>query len=151
MRSRGFYGAALLAAVLLIVLAAGGPAARAAGSCPTGRGGTAAGERGNGEKGFEHAALMGEPLVARPRDEPIPVPGLEHVVQLASGGTRDYALLSSGEVLAWGENQNGELGIEQGSGEEELCYGETHAKTPVPCRTVPRPVKVEGHPLSGVE
>ena len=109
------------------------------------------GERGNGEKGFEHTALAGEPQIARPRDEPLQVPGLEHVVQLATGGVRDFALLASGEVLAWGENQNGDLGIEQAGAEEEQCYGETHARTPVPCSTVPRRVKLEGHPLTGVE
>jgi alpha-tubulin suppressor-like RCC1 family protein len=108
------------------------------------------GERGNGEKGFEHAALAGE-AQARPRDEPIPVPGLEHVVQLASGGMRDYALLASGEVVAWGENQNGDLGIAPLAGGEEQCFGETHARTPVACSTVPRPVMLEGKPLTGVE
>ena len=109
------------------------------------------GERGNGEKGFERTALASEPQIARPRDEPVQVPGLEHVVQLASGGVRDFALLASGEVVAWGENQNGDLGTEQTGAEEEQCYGETHARTPVPCSTVPRRVKLEGHPLSGVE
>jgi alpha-tubulin suppressor-like RCC1 family protein len=109
------------------------------------------GERGNGEKGFERTAQSTEPLVARPRDEPVQVPGLEHVVQLASGGVRDFALLEDGEVLAWGENQNGDLGVEQTSAESEQCYGENHARTAVPCSTIPRRVKVEGHPLTGVE
>jgi alpha-tubulin suppressor-like RCC1 family protein len=108
------------------------------------------GERGNGEKGFERTALSGEQN-ARPRDEPIPAPGLEHVVQLADGGVRDFVLLADGEVLAWGEDQNGDLGTEQTGTEEEQCYGETHSRTPVPCSTVPRRVKVEGHPLTGVE
>ncbi len=109
------------------------------------------GERGNGEKGFERVALSTEAAVARPRYEPVQVPGLEHVVQLASGGVRDFALLASGEVVAWGENQNGDLGTEQTGAEEEQCYGETHARTPVPCSTVPRRVKIEGHVLTGVE
>ena len=108
------------------------------------------GERGNGEKGFERTALAGEQN-ARPRDEPIQVPGLEHVVQLAGGGVRDFALLADGEVLAWGEDQNGDLGTEQTGSEEEQCYGETHSRTPVPCSTIPRRVKVEGRPLTGVE
>ncbi|HTY96143.1 MAG TPA: hypothetical protein VMB91_03820, partial [Solirubrobacteraceae bacterium] len=108
------------------------------------------GERGNGEKGFERTALAGEQN-ARPRDEPAQVPGLEHVVQLAAGGVRDFALLADGEVLAWGEDQNGDLGTEQTGGEEEQCYGETHSRTPVPCSTLPRRVKLEGHPLTGVE
>ncbi len=109
------------------------------------------GERGNGERGWERTALAGEPQTARPRDEPVEVPGLEHVVQLATGGVRDFALLADGEVVAWGENQNGDLGTEQAGGEEEQCYGETHARTAVPCSTVPRRVKLEGHPLTGVE
>ena len=109
------------------------------------------GERGNGEKGWERSALSGEPQLARPRDEPAQVPGLEHVAQLATGGMRDFALLASGEVVAWGENQNGDLGIEQAGGEEEQCYGENHLKAPVPCSAIPRRVKVEGRPLTGVE
>ena len=109
------------------------------------------GERGNGEKGFERTALSSEAQIARPRYEPVQVPGLEHVVQLAAGGVRDFALLSSGEVVAWGENQNGDLGIEQAGSEEEQCYGENHARTAVPCATLPRRVKIEGHPLTGVE
>ena len=109
------------------------------------------GERGNNEKGWERTALSSEPQIARPRDEPVRVPSLEHVTALASGGMRDFALLAGGEVVAWGENQNGDLGIEQGGTEEEQCYGETHSKTPVPCSTIPRPVKIAGHPLTGVE
>lgn len=65
------------------------------------------GERGNGERGFERTALSSEPQIARPRDEPLQVPGLEHVVQLASGGVRDFALLASGEVAAWGKTRTG--------------------------------------------
>ncbi len=109
------------------------------------------GERGDGEKGFERTALASEPQIARTRDEPLKVPGLEHVVALASGGVRDYALVAGGEVVAWGENQNGDLGTEQTGAEEEQCYGENHSRTPVPCSTIPRRVKLEGHPLTGVE
>ena len=109
------------------------------------------GERGNGEKGWEREARLEEPEVAKPRDEPAEVPGLQNVVQIASAGTDDYALLASGEVLAWGENAEGVLGIEQAAGEQEACYGETHARIPVPCSTVPRRVQMQGHRLTGVE
>lgn len=109
------------------------------------------GERGNGESNFERAAREQQPTVSVPRDEPVRVPGLEHVAQIAAGGTADYALLSDGEVLAWGEDVENALGIEVPSEEEESCYGETHALAPVPCSTIPRPVKLAGKPLTGVE
>ena len=86
------------------------------------------------------------------RDSPTEVPGLNGVKQIAAGGTRDYALLSDGEVMAWGEDQNGDLGVEESGSEEELCFGETHAITPIQCSTIPRPVKVPGlGELTGVE
>lgn len=109
------------------------------------------GERGNGESNFERVERAEQPSLARPRDEPVQVPGLEQVVQVAAGGADDYALLANGEVLAWGEDELGRLGIEAGGGEEELCYGETHAIVPVPCSTRPRHVKFRGSPLGGVE
>ncbi|HTY96352.1 MAG TPA: hypothetical protein VMB91_04885, partial [Solirubrobacteraceae bacterium] len=109
------------------------------------------GERGNGESNFERTERVEAPSLARPRDEPVQVPGLEDVVQVAAGGTADYALLADGEVLAWGGNEYGRLGIEAGAEEEELCYGETHAIVPVQCSTTPRQVKLGGEPLGGVE
>jgi alpha-tubulin suppressor-like RCC1 family protein len=41
---------------------------------------------------------------------PIPVPGLEHVQALASGQGFNLALLEGGQVVAWGNDEEGELG-----------------------------------------
>jgi alpha-tubulin suppressor-like RCC1 family protein len=109
------------------------------------------GERGNKEHGFERTSRQTEPWFV-PRDHPTEVPGLSGVTQIAAGGTRDFALLSNGEVMAWGDDQKGQLGVEEGPSEEEMCFGETHAITPVQCDTIPRPVKVSGlGVLTGVE
>ena len=94
------------------------------------------GERGNHEKGFERVARDTEPQYFVPRDRPAQVPGLSGVEQIASGGTRDYALLGDGEVVAWGDDRGGDLGVQE-SGEGEKCLGETHAITPIPCSTSP--------------
>jgi alpha-tubulin suppressor-like RCC1 family protein len=113
------------------------------------------GERGNGERGFEAVAKSHEPEVAKPRYEPIQTP-LTGVTQVASGGTRDYALRNGskeGEVLAWGGDTEGELGIELA--EPEKCNGEPSPGIPVPCSTTPRAVKTQGasglEPLVGAE
>jgi len=109
------------------------------------------GERGNKEKGYERTARQNEPWFVA-RDKPTEVPGLTGVKQIAAGGKRDYALLSDGEVMAWGEDRSGDLGVEESSAEEELCLGELHAITPIQCSTIPRPVKIKGlGKLSGVE
>jgi IPT/TIG domain/Regulator of chromosome condensation (RCC1) repeat len=42
---------------------------------------------------------------------PVPVSGLSGVTALAAGGEFSLALLSSGKVVAWGDNEFGELGI----------------------------------------
>ena len=106
------------------------------------------GERGNREKGFERVARDNEPQWFVPRDRPTQVPGLSGVKQIASGGTRDFALLGDGEVMAWGDDRGGDLGVQE-SGESEKCLGETHAITPIPCSTIPRTVMVSpGTPLT---
>ncbi len=109
------------------------------------------GERGNREHGFERVARHNEPQFFVPRDRPTQVPGLSGVRQIASGGTRDFALLNDGEVMAWGDDRGGDLGVQE-SGETEKCLGETHAITPIACSTIPRTVMASpGVPLSGVE
>jgi alpha-tubulin suppressor-like RCC1 family protein len=45
-----------------------------------------------------------------PHPVPAPVPGLHGVVEIASGGGDNAALLANGTVVAWGENQHGQLG-----------------------------------------
>jgi alpha-tubulin suppressor-like RCC1 family protein len=57
------------------------------------------GELGNGK---EEAAAE--------EKSPTPIPGLEHVSQIAAGCYYSLALLSNGTVEAWGSNQYGELG-----------------------------------------
>lgn len=109
------------------------------------------GERGNREKGWERTARQTEEW-AVPRDKPIQVPNLTDVKQIAAGGEHDYALLADGDVMAWGNDEGGQLGIEESGAEEEQCYGETHAITPVQCSAIPRPVQVaELGALTGVE
>jgi len=111
------------------------------------------GERGNGESGWERIARQTEPNVYEPRFDaaevealrPHEVEGSEvKVVQIASGGKRDYALLSNGEVMAWGENSKGRLGVAETG---ETCYGEVYERTPAPC--VKKPKAIPG--LRGVE
>jgi alpha-tubulin suppressor-like RCC1 family protein len=41
---------------------------------------------------------------------PVRVPGLAGVVAVFAGGADDAALLSSGQVVAWGENKSGQIG-----------------------------------------
>jgi alpha-tubulin suppressor-like RCC1 family protein len=41
---------------------------------------------------------------------PVPVTGLTGVTAIAAGGNHSLALLSNGTVMAWGENEEGELG-----------------------------------------
>jgi alpha-tubulin suppressor-like RCC1 family protein len=41
---------------------------------------------------------------------PVPVPGLTGVIAIAAGEDHSLALLSNGTVMAWGENEEGQLG-----------------------------------------
>jgi alpha-tubulin suppressor-like RCC1 family protein len=50
---------------------------------------------------------------------PVAVEGLEHVVAIAAGETEAYALLESGEVVAWGKNTSGQLGTGSIEGPEK--------------------------------
>lgn len=110
------------------------------------------GERGNGEYDEEasaHARVS--------RDAAIPVPGLKHVIAIATGGNSDYALQEEDgktEVWAWGENEHGRLGIgtENGGsveGEQEtlkcLSDGSTGKNKNAfkPCWPNPQKVDVE--------
>jgi alpha-tubulin suppressor-like RCC1 family protein len=70
---------------------------------------------------------------------PKPVKALSNVATIASGGSSNFALLKNGTVMAWGENNKGQLGI----GEVHGKTGPESCKTEVglePCSTIPRPV-----------
>ena len=110
------------------------------------------GERGNGESDWEREALPhGFPARQLPAEvEHLPL----KVKQIAAGGRRDYALLEDGEVMAWGEDNGGKLGVEEttSANDVEECIGETHATRPgLQCSTIPRKVVINGQPLTGVE
>ena len=127
-------------------------------------GGSELGERGNRERGLEKTAKELEPEQAKPRDEPTEVETwngktftpLTGVEQIVAGGARDYALLASGEVMAWGQDANGQLGVDESTEEEqkEQCSGATGTGQ-VLCSTFARPVRTAvgetGSALTGVE
>jgi alpha-tubulin suppressor-like RCC1 family protein len=64
-----------------------------------------------------------KPKERLPRAEakkPVQVPGVKEAVAIAAGGGSDYALLQSGEVMAWGQNGSGQLGT--GSSGPSTCW-----------------------------
>jgi alpha-tubulin suppressor-like RCC1 family protein len=94
------------------------------------------GQRGDGESGFEPKGV----LWPTPRYAAIVVPGLQHVIGIAAGGTTDYAVREEGgrtTVWAWGENR-GRLGNGETAGPQR-CVGEAG---PEPCATTPQEVKL---------
>ncbi len=76
-------------------------------------------------------------------DVPIVVNGLGNPTAIAAGDYHDVALLSSGTVMAWGENDGGQLGDGTSKG-PSLCGGPRPPASP--CSTTPVPVSA----LSGV-
>lgn len=104
------------------------------------------GELGNGKGGTEKER---EEIAKREEEEkhekveperqntPKQVKTLENVAAIASGGPADFALLTNGEVMAWGGDEDKMLGL--GSAfTPETCIGEAHLEKP--CSTVPRRV-----------
>jgi alpha-tubulin suppressor-like RCC1 family protein len=83
------------------------------------------GELGNGEGG-----------VKTNKEVPVEVPGLSHVKAIASGGASNFALLEDGELMAWGSNTKGQLGIGKAEHPEE-CETELGKQV---CSTNPRAV-----------
>jgi alpha-tubulin suppressor-like RCC1 family protein len=61
---------------------------------------------------------------------PAAVPGLDGVTAIAAGAEHACALLSSGAVECWGENEHGELGVGTSTG-PETCNGQPCSTTPV--------------------
>jgi hypothetical protein len=106
------------------------------------------GQLGDGKGGMEK--LTGENGTV-----PKQVQGLANVIAIASGGGSNYALLSNHQLMAWGQNGSGQLGI--GEVGPETCTNELGVQ--ILCSTIPRPVVVAGlnakhetelKPLSGV-
>jgi alpha-tubulin suppressor-like RCC1 family protein len=67
---------------------------------------------------------------------PVLVPGLSEVVAIAAAAQDSYALLGNGTVMAWGDNESGQLGDGSMSGPDH-CYTEAE---PTQCSTTPVPV-----------
>jgi alpha-tubulin suppressor-like RCC1 family protein len=63
---------------------------------------------------------------------PVEIPGLGGVQALSAGDTGVLALLEDGHVLAWGENQYGELGVGSAAGPEKCV-----PSRPVACSRTP--------------
>ena len=123
-------------------------------------GGSQDGTRGNGESGVIGEAEQRQPYANRYVAATGPVLH-SPAKQIAAAGRTDYALLENGEVMAWGGNGNGKLGIgvEPGKGKEtpapETCKlesplaqreaEEAEGKEPeagnVACSKVPRQVQ----------
>lgn len=68
--------------------------------------------------------------------KPVALSGLSGVVAIAAGAQHSLALLSDGTVMAWGDNEGGQLGDGTTSGPDH-CYTETE---PTQCSTSPVPV-----------
>ena len=68
--------------------------------------------------------------------KPISVNGLNGVTAIAAGAQHGLALLSDGAVMAWGDNETGQLRDGSMHGPEH-CYKETE---PTQCSTRPVPV-----------
>lgn len=94
----------------------------------------------------EHAALMANGTVqtwgendqgeigdgTRQRKlNPITVPGLSNVVQIAGAGEHMIALLANGTVATWGSNISGELGNGTDGGGYENCTTNCYSTVPV--------------------
>ena len=53
---------------------------------------------------------LGDGVAGKPSNVPVPVSGLSGVTAIAAGAEHSLALLSDGTVMAWGEQQSGQLG-----------------------------------------
>lgn len=76
---------------------------------------------------------------------PVQVPGLTGVRQVASGGAHNLALLEDGTVMAWGDNEDGQLGAP--SSGPQKCDVPSFADPKHGCSRAPVPVAG----LSGVK
>ncbi len=112
-------------------------------------GGNGYGEMGNGTGGFYYETK--EPVnlartITALTPEALAERGLPPVVAVEAMDGSSFAILENGEVMAWGDDQKGQLGI--GSGEPETCHTELGWER---CSKVPRLVRLEsGEPLKEV-
>jgi alpha-tubulin suppressor-like RCC1 family protein len=70
-------------------------------------------------------------------DLPVAVSGIGEVTAIAAGGEHALALLKTGKVMAWGDNEWGQLGNGTHTGPEICAQPESRhacAKTPVPVK-----------------
>lgn len=61
--------------------------------------------------GEDSSGQVGDNTNAQPAQTPVPVQFLKNIVQIVAGNDSAYALDSSGNVWAWGANDDGQLGI----------------------------------------
>lgn len=88
--------------------------------------------------GRNDSGQLGLPPDTTARPTPVDVPGVSSVKHLVAGDANACAILSSGQVMCWGANSHGELGIGRESASaspsllngiertEEVCLGSTH-------------------------
>jgi alpha-tubulin suppressor-like RCC1 family protein len=82
----------------------------------------------------EFAQATGDEIPCATR--PTPVEGISEAVTIAAGAQHSLALLKNGTVVAWGDNELGQLGDGTRSGPDH-CYTEAE---PTQCSTKPVPV-----------
>jgi alpha-tubulin suppressor-like RCC1 family protein len=120
-----------------------------------------AGQLGNGRAGFEEGTKeeQRKPKVVKSlTKEALAAVGLPEVVGIGTYESSNYAVLKNGEVMAWGNNEKGQLGIEWPASchertaaceaEGRVCSGEEKLL----CQTTPALVmEAKETPLQGVE
>lgn len=94
------------------------------------------GQLGSGSTGGAQTCFGGFPNIGETGDRPCsptpsPVAGLTGVRTIANGLYVNYAILSDGTVVSWGDNTYGELGIGTTSG-PDFCQNGPCSVTPVP-------------------
>jgi alpha-tubulin suppressor-like RCC1 family protein len=82
--------------------------------------------------GYNEGGALGDGTNVRNSDVPVPVSGVSGVMAIAAGGHDALALLSGGTVMAWGQNDSGQLGDGSSTGPETCPFGELCSTTPVP-------------------
>ena len=97
-------------------------------------GGNPWGQLGNGTptlKATVHNGPVSRKIAGTGTLTPVAVPGLSNVVAVAAGTYHSLALLADGTVMAWGQNEYGELGIGNATG-PETCETRPCARAPTP-------------------